>query len=127
MGKRSTKTPGEIRAQEMFGASARALREDRGWTLDDVGQAVNMSGDLLGKYERGERGPSILLLLRLSQLYGVTIDRLVCGHSSRPKLAPIAKIDEINQSSSNTGNGTSNLGGNHKKTTTKKRSHTLTN
>src|SRR6476469_11196835 len=62
-----------------LGASLRAIREQRSWSLRDV-QAEShgrFTGSAVGTYERGERGISVQRLSELAQLYGVPVERFL--------------------------------------------------
>jgi transcriptional regulator with XRE-family HTH domain len=68
-------------ADERLGVAHR-LRQARlslGLTLHDV--AARSSGEFtasaLGTYERGERSPSVLRVMRLAEIYGIGLDSLI--------------------------------------------------
>jgi len=60
------------------GGRLRWLRELRGETKADVGRAVGCSGQQIGRYERDENQPGGIILLRLSQHFGVSTAFLQC-------------------------------------------------
>jgi transcriptional regulator with XRE-family HTH domain len=43
----------------------------------DLGKMIGTSGDIIGKYERGENIPSIDVAAKIAEALGVTIDYLV--------------------------------------------------
>jgi transcriptional regulator with XRE-family HTH domain len=43
----------------------------------DLGKLVGTSGDIIGKYERGENTPSIEVAAKIADALGVTLDYLV--------------------------------------------------
>jgi transcriptional regulator with XRE-family HTH domain len=43
----------------------------------DLGKLVGTSGDIIGKYERGENTPSIEVAAKIANALGVTLDYLV--------------------------------------------------
>ncbi|MEN9442753.1 MAG: hypothetical protein RLZ33_2830 [Bacteroidota bacterium] len=43
----------------------------------DLGKMVGTSGDIIGKYERGENTPSIDVAAKIAEALGVTLDYLV--------------------------------------------------
>lgn len=43
----------------------------------DLGKLVGTSGDIIGKYERGENTPSIEVATKIADALGVTLDYLV--------------------------------------------------
>ena len=84
------RTVPESAAAEMFGRSLRALREDRGLVAKEIAELLNLSTDTILKYERGEREPSLLTLIRFSLLFGISIDRLITGQSTKLAMVPFA-------------------------------------
>lgn len=43
----------------------------------DLGKMIGTSGDIVGKYERGENTPSIEVATKIAEALGVTLDYLV--------------------------------------------------
>lgn len=62
----------------------RDLREDAGMTQRQVAEYLHCDQSLYSKYERGERALPLEFAVRLSALYGVTLDYLA-GLSDDPK------------------------------------------
>ena len=60
----------------------RMLREARHLTQLQVANFVGVSKAMISAYETAIKTPSIDVLIRLSHLFGVTIDYLVCVDSS---------------------------------------------
>ncbi|QLE75406.1 helix-turn-helix domain-containing protein [Streptomyces rectiverticillatus] len=59
------------------GPRLRAIRKQRGATLVEVAAGTGISVSTLSRLEAGHRRPTLELLLRLAQAYGVQIDELV--------------------------------------------------
>ena len=53
------------------------LRAERGLSQKDVSDALACSVTVYSRYETGAREPSIDVLIRLADFYGVTLDELV--------------------------------------------------
>ncbi|MGY9003542.1 MAG: helix-turn-helix domain-containing protein [Rhodospirillales bacterium] len=81
----------------MFGRSLRAFREDRGLVAKDIAELLNLNTDTILKYERGEREPSLLTLIRLSLLFGVRIDRLITGQSTKLAMIPFTSTKNLSE------------------------------
>lgn len=68
----------------------RQLRLERGWTQEDVGQMLGITGSAYGMIELGVRNPRLPIALRLQQIFDVPIDELffaeqpneLCGRGS---------------------------------------------
>lgn len=55
----------------------REARRDSGFSQNDVAAILGVSGITVYKWECGEKAPRLPQLIRLSKLYGKTIDYLV--------------------------------------------------
>ncbi len=62
----------------------RDLREDRDWKQREVAQYLNCSQQVYSNYELGQRDIPTEILIRLSELYGVSVDYLL-GLTSNPR------------------------------------------
>ncbi len=69
----------ERRFRRALGRRIAALREQRGWGQDELGRRIGVIGDAVGNYERGIHAPRPLTLLRLRQLFAVSVDYLLVG------------------------------------------------
>ena len=56
----------------------RARREAKHLTQAQVAQKIGVSKEMISAYETATKVPSIEVLIRLSRLFGVTVDYLVC-------------------------------------------------
>jgi transcriptional regulator with XRE-family HTH domain len=69
------------------GRRLRAVRVQRGWSLDAVGERSGLvSGAAVGSYERGVREPKVSVLVHLAGVYGVPPAVLLPG---MPLLDPV--------------------------------------
>ncbi|QKT08643.1 helix-turn-helix transcriptional regulator [Gordonia sp. X0973] len=71
---------------KQVGARLRALRNGRGWTLDDLAGRVGMSPSTLSRLEAGKRAPSLDLLLPLTRQLGIGLDDLVSPTVADPRV-----------------------------------------
>lgn len=53
------------------------LRKERGWSQPDLGKRIGTSGDIIGRYERGDMTPSVEVARKLARELDVTVDYLV--------------------------------------------------
>lgn len=70
----------------------KALREARGLTQLQVANRIGVSKAMISAYETASKAPSVDVLIRLSRLFGVTIDYLVCVDS--PKFLDVSSLDD---------------------------------
>lgn len=70
----------------------RALREARGLTQLQVANRIGVSKAMVSAYETASKAPSLEVLIRLSRLFGVSVDYLVCLDA--PKMIDVSGLDE---------------------------------
>lgn len=70
----------------------RALREARGLTQLQVAERVGVSKTMVSAYETASKAPSIEVLIRLSRLFGVSVDYLVCVDA--PKVIDVSGLED---------------------------------
>jgi transcriptional regulator with XRE-family HTH domain len=63
----------------MLGVRLAALRKAAGMSQAYVAKELKISASAIGMYEQGRRSPSIELLAKMAELYGVSIDFLITG------------------------------------------------
>lgn len=56
----------------------KSLRETRGMTQLQVANRIGVSKAMVSAYETASKAPSVEVLIRLSRLFGVSVDYLVC-------------------------------------------------
>ena len=66
----------------MLGMRMALLRAEKGWSQAELARRIGVSASAVGMYEQGRREPSLNLLVRLAQEFGVTTDYLLMGENS---------------------------------------------
>ncbi len=66
-------------SREEIGSRVRALRVERGWTDEVLGKKIGLSSSNLNNKERGIRDFTWNEIIRLSDVFGITIDELIRG------------------------------------------------
>lgn len=61
----------------MYGNRIRELRKRKGWTMKQLGQQLDLAESTISGYENEIRRPDLELLIRLSELFDVTVDYLI--------------------------------------------------
>lgn len=56
----------------VFGATVRRLREEHGWTQEQLAETAEMSATYVGFIERGENVPTLTIIFRLADALKVT-------------------------------------------------------
>lgn len=75
------------------------LRKQKGWSQSELAKNIEVSREIVGRYERGDAMPSIDIAKRLADAFGVSLDYLV-GNSENIKdkemLHRLQEIDKMN-------------------------------
>jgi len=66
----------------VIGENIRRLRIERHWTQGELASQLNVRKSQIGNYEGGWSYPSVPVLKKLSEVFGVSIDSLVYGDES---------------------------------------------
>jgi transcriptional regulator with XRE-family HTH domain len=66
-----------------LGERVRALRRERGWTLEHLAERSGVSRAMISKLERGEKNPTLVVAAKVAEGLGVSLSRLVGIEESR--------------------------------------------
>lgn len=61
----------------------KTLREDYGYTQQDLANKLNSSKSVIGLYESETRKPSLEILVKLSEIFNCSIDYILCKSDIR--------------------------------------------
>ena len=68
-----------------IGANIAAYRKRDGLTQASLAEKLNYSDKAVSKWERGESIPDVLTMMQLAELFGITVNELVCDPNELPK------------------------------------------
>jgi transcriptional regulator with XRE-family HTH domain len=71
------KTPLEVVVMIQFGDTLKKLRQRMGLRQDDVARMVGVERSTVANWERGAKQPSLETLVKLGQLFGISLDELL--------------------------------------------------
>lgn len=71
----------------MFGKRLAELRKQRGMTQQELADALEITRDLVGHYERRSNNPNLDFVLKIAELFSVSLDELL-GLVNEPKKKP---------------------------------------
>jgi transcriptional regulator with XRE-family HTH domain len=72
---------GNAREGEIFGTAVRQLRSDRRWTQERLAEAAGLTTTYVGQVERGDKVPSLTVVLKLARGLAVPPSTLLDGFS----------------------------------------------
>jgi len=72
----------KAREGEIFGATVRRLRLAKEWTQEDLADAAGLTSTYVGQVERGDKVPSLTVVLKLARGLGVAPQELLVGFSA---------------------------------------------
>ena len=78
--------PGERALGDHLASQVRALRGQRGWSLERLGQASGVSRSMLSQIERNEANPTVAVALAIATSLGVSLDDLATPPEGRSPL-----------------------------------------
>ena len=68
------------------------LREENSWTQLELSQKMDCAMSSVAMYEKGDRKPSLEVLIKLSEIFNCSIDYLLCKTDIRN---PGRQIDDV--------------------------------
>lgn len=72
------------------------LRTAKNWSQDDLAREIGASRVMIGKYERADSSPSIEVIIKLAEVFDVSIDYLLgSGLTARYDTDILLRLDEL--------------------------------
>lgn len=71
-----------LREANIFGETIRAIRLERGWTQEDLADAAGLTATYVGQVERGDKVPSLTVVLKLARGLSVPPGDLLSGFTA---------------------------------------------
>ena len=69
-----------------IGDKIRQLRKKRGWSQDELATKINANGRHLSRYENNKNLPTTEVLIKLSNIFNVSIDYLIFNNFPKTPL-----------------------------------------
>lgn len=80
---------------DTFGDRLRHLRNERNLHQSELGEMLELSPSAIGSYERNLREPSYDHLIKMADLFGVSLDYLLCRTEERLTVSDYTRRDTI--------------------------------
>ncbi len=75
--KKKVALPNEDAISSHLCRRVKQLRMERGWSLDSLSQACGVSRSMLSQIERNETNPTLAVMFRIAQAFGMSLGQLV--------------------------------------------------
>jgi len=69
--------------KEQMGERIRELRKSHNMSAEELSEKLDMSGSFIGLLERGARTASLSNVVKMSEIFNVSLDYLVLGNEGR--------------------------------------------
>ena len=69
---------------ELVGRRVKKLRQDRGWSLEELADASGVSRSMLSEIERERANPTLTVTFRIARAFGMSLEDLVEGAGGGP-------------------------------------------
>ena len=66
---------------QAFGWKLAQLRKNADMTQSDLGERLNVTRQAISKYETGDSFPDVTILVSMAEVFGVSVDELICAGS----------------------------------------------
>lgn len=66
-----------FKPMKRFGEKLRTLRQQQGLTLQQLSEMLDVSTTHIWNIEHGRKTPNVAMVIKISDIFGVTADRLI--------------------------------------------------
>jgi transcriptional regulator with XRE-family HTH domain len=73
------------------------LRKLKGWSQNELSKKIEVSREIIGRYERSDATPSIDIAKRMAEAFEVSLDYLVGNAEEKVDKATLDRVLEINK------------------------------
>jgi len=80
-----------------LGSKITELRKAKGWSQNELSKKIEVSREIVGRYERGDAVPSIEIAKRMAEAFEVSLDYLVGAAEHEVDKATLKRLQEINR------------------------------
>lgn len=80
-----------------FGDNMMLIRKKKGLSQADLGKIIGTSGDVIGRYERGDITPSIEVVIKIADALEVSVDYLVGKTKMQLDKQAVKRLEDISK------------------------------
>jgi len=80
-----------------LGSKIIVLRKEKGWSQSELARKIEVSREIVGRYERNDAVPSIDIAKRMADTFEVSLDYLVGNAQEKLDKATLDRVLEINK------------------------------
>lgn len=78
-----------------LGRKITELRKQKSWSQNELAKNIEVSREIVGRYERNDAVPSIDIANRMANAFGVSLDYLVGNSDQEMDKATLNRIQEV--------------------------------
>jgi len=80
-----------------LGSKISELRKQKGWSQSELAKQVEVSREIIGRYERNDAIPSIDIAKRMADAFEISLDYLVGNADEKLDKATLSRVLEISK------------------------------
>lgn len=80
-----------------IGSKIAELRKQKGWSQSQLAKAIDVSREIVGRYERNDAIPSIEIARRMADAFGISLDYLAGASEQQLDKATLNRILQISK------------------------------
>ena len=80
-----------------LGSKVTELRKQKGWSQSELAKRIEVSREIIGRYERNDAIPSIDIAKRMADVFEVSLDYLVGNAEQKVDKATLNRVLEIDK------------------------------
>ena len=73
------------------------LRKEKGWSQSELAKQIQVSREIVGRYERGDAVPSIDIAKRMADVFEVSLDYLVGATEKQVNKEMLNRIEAVDK------------------------------
>lgn len=73
------------------------LRKQKGWSQSELAKQIQVSREIVGRYERGDAVPSIDIAKRMADAFEVSLDYLVGAAEKQLNKEMVKRIEDVDK------------------------------
>lgn len=95
--KKTSPAPKPESINEWIGRRVKKLRQERGWSLEELADSSGVSRSMLSEIERERANPTLTVTFRIARAFGMTLEDLVEGAGGGNSAIQVVRAKDVTQ------------------------------